>query len=112
MNTFTVVFCAPAAAMEEWMRKPAEDRKGDEQKMMAEWQTWTAAHSAHIVGTGTALGTNMRVTKDGASVMKNDFMLFMTFQAESQEALTALLANHPHFGIPGGYIEVMPSRPM
>lgn len=99
--------------MEEWMKKPAEERKGDEQKMMADWQTWTATHGASIVpNSGTALGTNMRVTKDGAEVMKNDFMLYMTFQAESQETLTKLLADHPHFGIPGAYIEVMSSRAM
>lgn len=112
MQNFTVIFCAPVAGMEEWMKLPEAERKGQEQKMMADWQTWTAAHAANIVDKGTAIGTNMRVTKDGAQVMKNDFMLYMTMQAESQEALGKLLADHPHFGIPGAYIEVMPSRPL
>lgn len=112
MQTFTVIFCAPVAGMEEWMKIPAEQRKEEEQKMMADWKVWTEAHAANIDGPGTATGTNMRVTKEGAQVTKNDFMLYMTFEAESQEALTKMLADHPHFTIPGGYIEVMPSRPI
>ncbi len=112
MNKFTVMFCAPVKGMEEWMKLPEAERKGQEQKMMSEWKAWTEKHAANIAGSGTALGTNMRVSAGSAVEQKNDMMLYMTFQGESREEVAKLLADHPHFGIPGGYIEVMAARPM
>ena len=110
MKTFTVIFCAPADTMAEWMKKPEAERKAEEQQMMMEWQVWTKAHAAHVVEGGMSLGSNSRVTKGVVEDKKNDFMLYMIFQAESKEELTAMLTDHPHFTIPTGYIEVMESK--
>ena len=103
---------APVSTIQEWMKKPEAERKGDDQKMMTEWNMWTEKNKASIVDKGTALGSNMRVTAGSAVEQKNDFMLYMTFQGESREEVAKLLADHPHFGIPGAYIEVMASRPL
>ncbi len=35
-------------------------------------------------------------------------MMYSFAEAESLEAAAAMFKNHPHFGIPGGWIEVMP----
>ena len=111
MQKFIVMYMAPAAMMAEWMKKPESDRKGDEEKMMADWKTWTEAHSA-MIKESNASGKNLRVSKDGTAMTPNDLMLYSIVEAESQEAAAENFKNHPHFGIPGATIDIMPIRPM
>lgn len=102
---------APAAGMEEWMKKPEEERKEVETKMKAEWDAWMLAHKDLVLNT-IALGKTKRVRASGVEDVKNDMMLSSYVQGESAEAVAELFKDHPHFGIPGATIEIMEARQM
>jgi hypothetical protein len=109
MKNFTVIYMAPAAAIAEWMQKPEAERKDEEAKMKAEWDTWTAAHADTVMKT-IALGKTKRVSASGVEDVKNDMMLSSYAQGESLEAVADVFKGHPHFGIPGATIEIMDTR--
>ncbi len=107
MQKFLVLYMAPATMMEEWMKKPEEERKAEEQKMQAEWGVWMAAHKDHLKQTAGA-GKTKRVSKEGVMDTKNDIMLFSLVEGDGPDAVAEMFKDHPHFGIPGATIEVMP----
>ena len=111
MEKFLVMFLAPASVMAEWMKKPEEERKMEEKKMKAEWDAWTAAHADMIKETN-ATGKTKRVTVNGIEDHRNDLMLYSIVEAESHEDVAKAFEGHPHFGIPGASIEIMPMRSM
>ncbi len=96
----------PYGEMQEWGKKPEEERKAAENQMKAEWDTWMAAHASSIIETAGA-GAMTEVSKEGAKEGHNDIMLYSLVQAESKEAVTQLFTGHPHFGIPSGTIQIM-----
>lgn len=99
---------APAKGMEEWMALPEEARKGDEEKMMREWNEWNEKHKEELAGLTAGTGKTKRVTSGSVEDTKNDVMLFSIIEADSHESAAALFKDHPHFGIPGATIDVMP----
>lgn len=111
MKNFTVVYMAPAATLEEWMKKPEAERKDGEAKMMAEWNAWTVAHKDMLLNT-IALGKTKRVSGSVVEDVKNDMMMSSYVQGESAEAVAEVFKGHPHFTIPGATIEIMEARPM
>lgn len=111
MKNFTVIYMAPAAAIEEWMKRPEGERKDAETKMKTEWDTWMATHADMVLNT-IALGKTNRVSASGVEVVKNDMMLASYVQGENLEAVAEVFKDHPHLGIPGATIEVMETRPM
>lgn len=113
MKKFFVLFCIPAAAIQEWMTKVDEKtRKEQSDKMMQDWKTWMETHKASIVDGGMPIGKTKRVTKDGAMDAKNDINWYLVVEANSHEAAAAMFAGHPHLQIPTAYIDVSDaSRP-
>lgn len=109
MKHFTVIYMAPAATMEEWMKKPEAERKEEELAMKADWDAWTDAHKDTLLNT-IALGKTKRVSASGIEDVKNDMMMSSYVQGESAEAVAEVFKNHPHFTIPGGTIEIMEAR--
>ncbi len=89
------------------MKKPADERKVEEDKMKAEWGAWMQSHRASLDLTAGA-GKTKRVTSSGITDVKNDIMLYSVAEGESHDAVATLFKDHPHFGIPGAWIEVMP----
>ena len=74
--------------------------------MQTEWNAWMEAHKDVIVESA-GVGKPKRITKDGIEDGRNDIMMYSFVEAESLEAAADLFKDHPHFGIPGGWIEVM-----
>lgn len=111
MKHFTVLYIAPASIIDEWMKKPETERKGEEQKMQQEWMNWLSAHKDAVLNT-IALGVTKRVSKNGIENARNGLMLSSYVTAESLEAAAELFMDHPHFGIPEATIEIMEARPM
>jgi hypothetical protein len=110
MQKFLVLYMAPAASLEEWMKQEPEARQADEEKMKGEWDVWMQSHGALHTGMTAGAGKTKRVTESGIADVKNDVMLFSIIEAESHEAAAAAFEVHPHFGIPGGWIDVMPAN--
>ncbi len=111
MKTFTAMYLAPTHVIEEWMKKPEDERKAADAKMRADWDAWMAAHARELKGT-YALGKTKSVAKDGVHDIKNDMMLYSVVEAETHDDVAKLFADHPHLGIPGATIEIMDTRAM
>lgn len=107
MKKFLILYCAPVAVIEEWMKSAPEDRKAEEDKMKAKWDDWMMKHKPAMKETAGA-GKTKLVTKEGIMDTKNDIMLFSIVEAESHEAAAQLFEGHPHFDIPEASIQVMP----
>lgn len=74
--------------------------------MQADWNAWLANHKAAITETA-GVGKPKRVTSNGIENSRNDIMMYSFVEAESLEAAAKMFEEHPHFGIPGAWIEVM-----
>lgn len=109
MKKFLVLYLAPVAVLEEWMKKSPEERKSEEDKMKSEWDTWMKEHGKALKETAGA-GKTTKVTKEGVADTKNDIMLFSIAEGESQEAVAKIFENHPHLDIPRASIEIMPAN--
>lgn len=104
---FFVTYQMPHAGLDAWMQLPEEERKTQEVEMQNAWNEWMAAHSNVITETA-GVGKPKRITADGIEDARNDLMMYSFIEAESLEAAAELFKDHPHFGIPGAWIEVMP----
>jgi hypothetical protein len=104
---FFVTYQMPHTGLDEWMKLPEEVRKVDELKMQEEWNTWMQSHQSMILETA-GVGKPRRVNVDGAIDARNDIMMYSFVEGDSLEAVTAEFEHHPHFGIPGAWIEIMP----
>lgn len=111
MKNFTVIYMAPATTIEEWMKKPEEERKEAEKAMKADWDAWTESHKDMLLNT-IALGKTKRVSASGVEDVRNDMMISSYVQGESAEVVAEVFKDHPHFTIPGATIEIMETRQM
>lgn len=107
MQKFMVVYRAPVEELEAWSKMDPAFTKPEEEKMQALWEQWMQTHGAMFVET-SSLGKTKRVKKEGVEDTKNDLMLYSVVQGESHDAVAAAFKDHPHFGIPGASIEIMP----
>lgn len=103
---FFVTYQMPYAVMDEWFKLPEEERKAQEQQMQAEWNAWMEAHKDVLTETA-GVGKPKKVTGDTVEDARNDIMMYSFVEAESHETAAEMFKNHPHFVIPGGWIEVM-----
>lgn len=104
---FFVTYQMPHTGLDEWMKLPEEERKAQEQQMQSEWNDWMEARKASILESA-GVGKPKRITSSGIEDSRNDLMMYSFVEAESLDAAAAMFENHPHFGIPGAWIEVMP----
>jgi len=103
---FFVTYQMPHAGLDEWMKLPEAERKEQEVAMQSEWNAWMAAHKDAVTETA-GVRKPKRVTAGGVEDSRNDLMMYSFVEAESLEAAAEMFKSHPHFGIPGGSIEVM-----
>lgn len=96
----------PHTGLDAWMQLPEEERKAQETEMQTEWNAWMENHKDVIVETA-GVGKPKRITANGGEDARNDIMMYSFIEADSLEAAADLFKGHPHFGIPGGWIEVM-----
>jgi predicted aconitase len=104
---FFVTYQMPHAGLDEWMKLPEEMRKAQEEKMKEDWNAWMSTHKDVITDTA-GVGRPKRITSGGVADARNDLMLISFVEAPSIEEASKMFEGHPHFGIPGASIEVMP----
>jgi hypothetical protein len=113
MKKFFVLFCIPAAAIQDWMTKVDETtRKQQSEEMMHSWAAWMTEHESVILDKGLPLGKTKRVMATGVADIKNDMNWYLLVEAESHEAAAEMFKSHPHLQIPTSYIEVMDASRM
>ena len=93
--------------MEVMKKMMTESSEEDRKKGMAEWGAWMKNHMADMADMGGPVGKNTHVAKSGTTEMSNDIGGYSVFQAESKEAVVALLADNPHFSLPGSTVDLM-----
>lgn len=103
---FIVTYQMPHGGLDDWMKLPEEERKAQEVEMQSQWNTWLSQHSDVVLETA-GVGKPKRVTANGVEDARNDIMMYSFIEAESLEEAAEIFVGHPHFGIPGGWIEVM-----
>jgi hypothetical protein len=102
MKKFLVIYGAPAAAREQMMKAPPEQARAG----MEAWMTWSQKAGKAIVDGGAPVGNAAKVVSGRATDTQSDVGGFSILQADSREALAALLKEHPHYKTPGGTIEI------
>jgi hypothetical protein len=112
MEKFLVLSRAPNAVIDEWMKKPEQERKSEETKMMDAWKKWMSANTSKIADKGAAAGKPKVVSSSGVKDARNDIMMYQIVQANSADEAAKMFVGHPHFGIPQASIEVMPLKAM
>ena len=112
MDKFLVLYKAPNAVIDEWMKKPEQERKPEETKMMDAWRKWMAANASKVADKGAGAGKPKVVSSSGVKDARNDIMMYQIVQANSADEAAKMFVGHPHFGIPQASIEVMPLKAM
>jgi hypothetical protein len=112
MNKFLVLYRAPNSVIDEWLKKPEQERKPEEAKMMEAWKTWMSANSSKLTDRGAGVGKPKVVSSSGVKDARNDIMLYQIVEASSADEAAKLFVDHPHFGIPQATFEVMPLKAM
>ena len=108
MKKYLSMFVAPIEAYDAMKQK--EQNKTPEQKQQ-EWQAWgdwMQKHKDKIVDNGGGLGKAKRVSEGGAVAdTRNELGGYMIIQAESADEAASIFKDSPHFGVTGGYVDVM-----
>ena len=100
MTKFMVLYRSPVSAMEQMSSGTPEQAQAG----MDAWMAWAGKAGDAIVDLGAPLGDAAWVgpgSGDGLHVTG-----FSILQAESADAVTAILDGHPHLGF-GGSVEVL-----
>jgi hypothetical protein len=96
----------PHTGLDAWMQLPEAERKAQEQTMQSEWNAWMGKHKGALTETA-GVGKPKRITALGVEDARNDIMMYSFVEAESIDVVVEMFKGHPHFGIPGSWIEVM-----
>ena len=110
MKKFMVLYMAPSAQFEQWMKDvtPEQQKKG-----MDAWMAWMNANKASLVDGGGPLGKTKRVDAGGAKDAKNELGGYSVVQAESHDAAAKIFGkDHPHLQWPGAGIEITEIMPV
>jgi hypothetical protein len=108
MKKFLVLYESSASAAEMMSKMTPEQSKAG----MDAWMGWANKAGKAIVDLGMPCGNAARVVKGTASASDSKVAGFSILQGESKEAIHALLAEHPHFMVPGNAIVVLEMFPM
>ncbi len=108
MKKFLVLYKAPTASFQQMMSATPEQQKAG----MEAWMAWGKKAASAIVDMGAPLGKSLRVTPTESSPSTNDLGGYSVLQAESKEELAKTLDGHPHFMMPGGFIDVVEIMPI
>lgn len=103
MKKFLVLYRASQDAFAQVMKSTPEQQKAG----MDAWTAWGKRAAAAIVDMGAPLGKSLRVTQRSAEPVFTDLGGYSILQAESKEALAAVLKEHPHFMMKDGFIDII-----
>ena len=110
MKKFMVLYMAPVAAFEKAMK---DFTPQDQKKAMDDWMKWMNANQKSIADGGAPLGKTKRVDGTGVSDIKNEVGGYTIVQASSHDAAAKMFGkDHPHFMMPGAWIEIVEIMPM
>ena len=109
MRKFMVLYQSSVSAGEQMANTTPEQAKAG----MDLWMNWAQKAGNAIVDLGSPLGTAINVSPESVSTSVTQISGFSILQAESMDAVTKLLEEHPHFRMGAdSSIEVLEFLPM
>jgi len=99
MKKFLVLYRAPVTARAQMASVTPEQAKAG----MDAWMSWAGRNTAGVVDLGNPVGDGKHLAP-GSDAGAADATIggFSILQAESMDAVTKMVADHPHFMMPGG----------
>jgi hypothetical protein len=101
MAKFVILYRAAASAREQMANASPEEAKAG----MDAWMTWAGKAGSAIVDLGAPLAHATHVGPGDAGA--DDVAGYSILQADSLQAVEAVLDGHPHLFMPGGSIEIL-----
>jgi hypothetical protein len=109
VTKFLVLYQSTVPATEQMKNATPEQAKAG----MDAWMSWAGRTGSGIVDMGSPVAASAKLNGSGQVATANAQVGgYSILQAESKDALLALLKNHPHFMAPGASIEVFEFLPM
>ena len=108
MNRYLVLYNSPISAADLMENSTPEDMKAG----MDAWNEWGQKAGDALVDFGLPLGASNRVEGGSASAGTSQATGFSIVQADSLEAATKLLEDHPHLHQPDATIDVIETLPV
>lgn len=108
MKKFLVLYFAPVSAAEQMAGASPEQMKAG----MDAWMTWANKASSAIVDLGAPLGNGKSLNGNSLGASGTMATGYSILQANSMQAATELLREHPHLRMPGFSIEIFEALPM
>ncbi|MGE0451779.1 MAG: hypothetical protein AB7Q29_19555 [Vicinamibacterales bacterium] len=109
MVKFLVLYESTIPAAEQMKNVTPEQAKAG----MDAWMAWAGRVGSAIVDMGSPVAARARLTGSNQTAPANaQTSGYSILQAESKDALMALLENHPHFMSPGASIQVFEFLPL
>ena len=109
MKKFLALYQSTVPASEQMKNVTPEQAKAG----MDAWMSWAGRAGSGIVDMGSPVGAAVKLNGPAQVASGNSQVGgYSILQAESKDALMALLENHPHFMSPGASIEVFEFLPM
>jgi hypothetical protein len=103
MKKFLVLYTAPISAREQIARATPEQAKAG----MEAWMTWARKAGEAIIDLGAPLGNGRTVAQHSVKDAAGNISGYSLLQADSLEAVTKLLQEHPHSRMPDFAIQVL-----
>ena len=103
MTKFLVMYRAPMSAMEQMSGATPEQAQAG----MDAWMAWAGKAGDAIVDLGAPLAAAGHIGADAQAGEAAQITGFSVLQAESADAVTAVLDGHPHLQMPGAAIEIL-----
>lgn len=108
MKTYFVLFAISWQTIDEWRNQSDQEKmKQQDLEMRDRWQKWLDTHKDSFIEMGSPLGKTKKVTKEGATDIRNDYNWYCIVQGESLDSVAAMFADHPQLDIPTSYMEIM-----
>jgi len=108
MAKFLVLYNSKMSAAEVMANATPEEAKAG----MDAWLAWAAKAGDAVVDLGVPLGSGNHLEDGSASETSNEASGWSILQADSLDAVTGLLEDHPHLHVPGNTIDVLEFLPM
>jgi hypothetical protein len=105
---FLVLYNSPVTYAEQMEMSTPEDMKAG----MEAWTVWGDKVGSALVDFGLPLGDSNRVAGGSTSAGGSEARGYSIIEADSLEAATKMVADHPHLHQPEGWIDVFAMMPM
>lgn len=108
MAKFMVLYNSPVSAADQMASATPEQAQAG----MDAWMAWAQKSGDAIVDLGVPLGSSRHVEGGSATEGSLQATGYSIIQADSLDAATTIVEDHPHFQIPGASIDVVEFLPI